>query len=465
LPKSSDTYYLLTHAQQFAAQKADVANLPVDSDDVSIIFCLDISGSMDTIVEDKCSRLELVKEAIRAQVDEMVKSNPLRKAGLVLFGSNVIIIGDGFGQETSSTAGVDDWDKIRSFAQKTSSTHLTKNVSESREHLMTKLVNATTSGTTALGPALLTGLGLAMQGKPGSQVILCTDGLANVGLGKLGRSEDESSARAFYDRIGTLAQEIGVSVSIITIKGCGAKVEILGRACSLSGGLITNVDPAKIEGDFGKMMKDEIVGTNVEIEIHLHHGLKFTQEDPQHLRDDGSVFFRKVGNVTRLSEFGYEYMQKSEEELAKAKADLSKIDKIPFQAQITFTTKDGNRYVRVVTIQQNVTDQEEKVWEDVNAELIAKNGMQQAAKLAKKGLLAEAKAKCFDSADFVANYQMKNAGNVSEALSNLAKHQGKQSEQIQALSRKEEKGAKAVSREEEDEAWAGLFADDLGKFD
>jgi hypothetical protein len=119
----------------------------------------------------------------------------------------------------------------------------------------------------------------------------------------------------------------------------------------------------------------------------------------------------------------------------------------------------------VVTIQQNVTDQEEKVWEDVNAELIAKNGMQQAAKLAKKGLLAEANEKCFNSAGFVADYQMKNAGNVSEALSNLAKRQAKQSEQIRAISRKDEEGAKAVSREQEDEAWAGLFADDMGKFD
>ena len=38
------------------------------------------------------------------------------------------------------------------------------------------------NGPTALGPALLTSLVLASQ-KPGSQVIVCTDGLANVGLG------------------------------------------------------------------------------------------------------------------------------------------------------------------------------------------------------------------------------------------------------------------------------------------
>ena len=39
------------------------------------------------------------------------------------------------------------------------------------------------AGQTALGPAILTSIGLASKGKPGSMVIICTDGLANTGLG------------------------------------------------------------------------------------------------------------------------------------------------------------------------------------------------------------------------------------------------------------------------------------------
>ena len=38
-------------------------------------------------------------------------------------------------------------------------------------------------GTTALGPAVLTSVAMASKGAPGSQVIICTDGMANVGLG------------------------------------------------------------------------------------------------------------------------------------------------------------------------------------------------------------------------------------------------------------------------------------------
>lgn len=39
------------------------------------------------------------------------------------------------------------------------------------------------TGPTALGPALATAISLAATGAPGSAVVLCTDGLSNVGLG------------------------------------------------------------------------------------------------------------------------------------------------------------------------------------------------------------------------------------------------------------------------------------------
>jgi hypothetical protein len=39
------------------------------------------------------------------------------------------------------------------------------------------------TGPTALGPALLSSVALAAEGGIGSTVVLCTDGLANVGLG------------------------------------------------------------------------------------------------------------------------------------------------------------------------------------------------------------------------------------------------------------------------------------------
>lgn len=53
-------------------------------------------------------------------------------------------------------------------------------------------------GATALGPALLCSIALASQGNPGSKVIICTDGLANIGLGNLEDPTSLKEAEGFY---------------------------------------------------------------------------------------------------------------------------------------------------------------------------------------------------------------------------------------------------------------------------
>jgi hypothetical protein len=64
---------------------------------------------------------------------------------------------------------------------------------------------------TALGPAILTSVALAANGgKPGSSVFVCTDGLANYGLGKMDwEKEDDKEyekklivAKEFYSLVG-----------------------------------------------------------------------------------------------------------------------------------------------------------------------------------------------------------------------------------------------------------------------
>jgi hypothetical protein len=61
------------------------------------------------------------------------------------------------------------------------------------------------TGPTALGPALVTAIAMASQGAPGSSVILCTDGLSNIGLGAFDeiKSEDHSKkVDEFYEMLG-----------------------------------------------------------------------------------------------------------------------------------------------------------------------------------------------------------------------------------------------------------------------
>ena len=69
-------------------------------------------------------------------------------------------------------------------------------------------------GATALGPALVVSVNIAAS-HPGSKVILCTDGKANIGLGKLeGDSERcdkevEEEALEFYTKTAGEAAEKG----------------------------------------------------------------------------------------------------------------------------------------------------------------------------------------------------------------------------------------------------------------
>ena len=77
-------------------------------------------------------------------------------------------------------------------------------------------------GRTALGPAVLASIAMASKGAPGSQVIVCTDGMSNVGIGSFGGfygGGNDLAAQEFYDRVGEFAEANGVMVNLVTIAG------------------------------------------------------------------------------------------------------------------------------------------------------------------------------------------------------------------------------------------------------
>ena len=72
-------------------------------------------------------------------------------------------------------------------------------------------------GQTALGPAIVSALEIASKGSLGSTVILCTDGLANIGIGQLEPYDEEK--KQFYSDLGEFAKQNNITVNIVTIKG------------------------------------------------------------------------------------------------------------------------------------------------------------------------------------------------------------------------------------------------------
>lgn len=59
-------------------------------------------------------------------------------------------------------------------------------ISETKNALIKKVSALATRGMTALGPGVLASIAMASKGALGSQVIILTDGMANIGLGQFG---------------------------------------------------------------------------------------------------------------------------------------------------------------------------------------------------------------------------------------------------------------------------------------
>jgi hypothetical protein len=77
-------------------------------------------------------------------------------------------------------------------------------VKDTHKAISEKLFALEEAGPTALGPALAVAAGIAGE-TAGSEIVLCTDGLSNVGLGKLDglkTTEDKQGMESFYRTIG-----------------------------------------------------------------------------------------------------------------------------------------------------------------------------------------------------------------------------------------------------------------------
>lgn len=137
------------------------------------------------------------------------------------------------------------------------------------------------TGPTALGPAVLSAIALAGEGATGSQVVICTDGLANVGLGAFDEAktqEQMAKVEEFYERCGEYAKQKGITVNIVSIIGDECNLDSLTKLAELTGGNIDRVDPVSLTKTFANSLAAPIIATNVVAKVKLHKGLMFRNE-------------------------------------------------------------------------------------------------------------------------------------------------------------------------------------------
>lgn len=231
--------------------------------------------------------------------------------------------------------------------------------------LKAKLDAIEETGPTALGPAVLTAVSMATQGAAGSCVVICTDGLANVGLGAFDEVvslEDQAAADSFYTKIGQIAREAGITINVVSIEGDECNIDTLSKLAELTGGNVERVNPTTLTKNFANMLSVPVIATKVEAKVKLHAGLQFRNELAESLSDDKSLLTRKFGNVTGESVFTFEYgLKPLDQLLAMEDIDMTAVSSFPFQTQIVYQALDGSKCLRVISQQQQMSTEREQL--------------------------------------------------------------------------------------------------------
>lgn len=188
----------------------------------------------------------------------------------------------------------------------------------------------------------------------------------------------------FYEKIGQYAKEKGLTINIVSIIGDECNLDSLSMLAELTGGNVERVDPVSLTKNFANILSQPIIASNVVAKVKLHKGLQFRNENPEFLSEDKTMLVRDIGNVTMDTEITFEYTLKPVNELAEMEdLDLAKLDRFPFQTQITYKALDGNKCIRVITSEQKVINDREVVEKNADYNLISQNVMQKGAMFAR----------------------------------------------------------------------------------
>ena len=202
-------------------------------DDSSLIFCLDQSVSMDhnyyideklsskfneikgEKIENNITRLQMVKLSVEKIIKTLVEKSPKVKVGLVTFASDITVKGDCLSNIiTVKEKNLDNESLLESLGKE--NTNLIKTaINKSSENIIKALREIQTTGCTAMGPAIFLSLYLLNKAKVGSRIFLCTDGESNAGIGNLYENEN---AKEFYTKVGKIAKERGIVISLIAFE-------------------------------------------------------------------------------------------------------------------------------------------------------------------------------------------------------------------------------------------------------
>ena len=137
VPAENEVTYILEAAAQVEnAEEEKKETGEVKSDKISVVFCIDISGSMSS-----GGRLLMCKQAVAGQITAMANSNGERKLGLVAFDHEVEVIGDGIEKpmQINDQAMLMNYDQLLQGGQEQADIRMNKTIAETKDSLLSRV--------------------------------------------------------------------------------------------------------------------------------------------------------------------------------------------------------------------------------------------------------------------------------------------------------------------------------------
>jgi actin beta/gamma 1 len=367
--------YLLSPPHESDGQCGDIA-ADLSMAPPMIVFCVDISASMSTPLKMEggrsMTRLQCVQAAVSQQMEALQRQQPDCVVVIVSFGAEVCIYTDGGSRSLVARRAHSNEEDLLAKGKELGS-QCSEKIIDVSERLASTVSGLKPSGNTALGPALAVSIGLA-SGRPGSKIVLCTDGMANNGVGAI---TNRNQVVEFYGDMGRRAAEEGTCISVITMEGEDCSMENLGTCADLTGGQVEMVDLQALSTKVGAMLSNATVATALQITLIAADGISVPSASSCTRMDGASIYTHNVGTATARTDLTFK-LQVSQEVLARSASQGL------LQLQLRYTRPDGESALQVFTLRPTICTNREEVEADVNGICVALHGIRTAACLAQQ---------------------------------------------------------------------------------
>lgn len=132
------------------------------------------------------------------------------------------------------------------------------------------------------------------------------------------------------------------------------------------------MDPKILKNNnFSNILSKQTIGTKVTLQVKLHKAFKFRNYDKRMVTSHKDTKLRtltkELGSVKMTDEVCFEYRMRKLQKVLKLKdVNLTQLDGIPFQAQITYTALDGTPYLCVITKTFEISGDKAELEQDKN---------------------------------------------------------------------------------------------------